>query len=56
MLRVGIVGIGFMGMTHYLAYQKVRGAKVVAICEADAARRAGDWRSHGGDCHWRLFP
>ena len=25
MLRVGIVGIGFMGMIHYLAYQKVRG-------------------------------
>ena len=23
MIRVGIAGIGFMGMTHYLAYQKI---------------------------------
>ena len=33
MVRVGIAGIGFMGMIHYLAYQKVRGVKVVAFCE-----------------------
>ncbi len=33
MIRVGIAGIGFMGMVHYLSYQKVRGAKVVALCE-----------------------
>jgi predicted dehydrogenase len=44
MIRVGIVGIGFMGMTHYLAYQKVRGVKVTALCESDPKRRAGDWR------------
>lgn len=49
MLRVGIAGIGFMGMTHYHAYQKVRGAKVVAICEEDAARREGDWRTIKGN-------
>ena len=24
MINVGIAGIGFMGMTHYLAYQKVQ--------------------------------
>ena len=49
MIRVGLVGLGFMGMTHYLAYQKIRGAKVVAVCEADAKRRAGDWRSIRGN-------
>lgn len=49
MIRVGIVGIGFMGMTHYRAYQKIRGAKVAAICEADATRREGDWRSIRGN-------
>ena len=33
MVRVGIAGIGFMGMIHYLAYRRVRGVKVVAVCE-----------------------
>ena len=49
MIRVGIVGIGFMGMVHYLTYQKVRGAQIVAICEQDKKRLAGDWRSIKGN-------
>ncbi len=49
MVRVGIVGIGFMGMVHYLSYQKIRGAKVVAICEQDKKRLAGDWRGIKGN-------
>jgi predicted dehydrogenase len=49
MIRVGIAGIGFMGMIHHLAYQKVRGVKVVALCEQDPKRLAGDWRSIKGN-------
>ncbi|MBL8823437.1 MAG: Gfo/Idh/MocA family oxidoreductase [Planctomycetia bacterium] len=49
MVRVGLVGIGFMGMIHYLAYQKVPGVKVVAICERDAKKRAGDWTDIQGN-------
>jgi predicted dehydrogenase len=49
MIRVGIAGIGFMGMIHYLAYQKLRGVKVTALCEQDAKRLAGDWRSIKGN-------
>ena len=49
MVRVGIVGIGFMGMIHYLSYQKVRGAKVVALSEVDAKRLGGDWRDIKGN-------
>lgn len=49
MVRVGIVGIGFMGMIHYLAYQKVRGVKVTAICEKIPERLAGDWRGIKGN-------
>ena len=49
MIRVGIAGIGFMGMTHYLAYQKIRGVKVAALCEQDQKRLAGDWRSIKGN-------
>jgi len=49
MINVGIAGIGFMGMTHYNAYQKVRGVRVCAFCEQDKKRLAGDWRSIKGN-------
>ncbi|MEN6452533.1 MAG: Gfo/Idh/MocA family oxidoreductase [Thermoguttaceae bacterium] len=49
MIRVGIAGIGFMGMTHYRAYQRIRGVKVAALCEQDPKRLAGDWRSIKGN-------
>jgi predicted dehydrogenase len=49
MPNVGIIGIGFMGMMHYLAYQKIRGVKVRALCEQDPKRLAGDWRSIKGN-------
>lgn len=49
MLRVGIVGLGFMGMVHYLTYRKLHGVKVTAICESDETRRTGDWRSIKGN-------
>ena len=49
MIHVGIAGIGFMGMTHYNAYQKIRGVKVAALCEQDPKRLAGDWRTIKGN-------
>lgn len=49
MIRVGIAGLGFMGMIHYLAYQKLKGVKVAAMCEQDRARLAGDWRTIKGN-------
>jgi predicted dehydrogenase len=49
MIRIGIVGIGFMGMIHYLAARKLKGAKVVAICSRDPKKLAGDWRSIQGN-------
>ena len=36
--RVAIAGFGFMGRTHYGAWRKCRGAKVVAICDANLAQ------------------
>ena len=48
-MNIGIVGIGFMGMIHYLAYRKVRGAKVTAICTRDRKKLAGDWRGIKGN-------
>ncbi len=50
MIRVGIAGIGFMGMTHFNAYQKNRGVKVAALCENKFPERlAGDWRAIKGN-------
>ncbi|MBN2024381.1 MAG: Gfo/Idh/MocA family oxidoreductase [Pirellulales bacterium] len=49
MLNVGITGLGFMGMIHYLAYEKLGGARVKAVCETDPVRLAGDWRSIKGN-------
>src|SRR6188768_2634969 len=49
MVRIGIVGIGFMGRIHYLAAQRLRGAKVAAVCSRDPAKLAGDWRNTRGN-------
>lgn len=49
MIRTGIVGIGFMGMIHYRAMKKVRGARVGAIVSRDDRKRSGDWRSIRGN-------
>ena len=49
MIKVGIAGIGFMGLIHNLAYRKTRGAKVVAFCEMDKTRLGGDWTGIKGN-------
>jgi predicted dehydrogenase len=33
-VRVGVVGLGFMGLTHINAYRKIEGVEVVAVCDA----------------------
>jgi len=38
-----------MGRIHFLAGQRLTGAKVTAICSRDAAKRAGDWRNTRGN-------
>jgi predicted dehydrogenase len=49
MVRIGIVGIGFMGMMHYLGAAKVRGGRVTAVCSRNPKRLAGDWRGIRGN-------
>ena len=49
MVRIGIVGIGFMGMIHYYGTRKVSGAEVVAICTRDPKKLEGDWTSIQGN-------
>jgi predicted dehydrogenase len=49
MIRVGIAGLGFMGMVHYLTYQKLPGVEVVAICDRSLTKLSGDWTSIRGN-------
>jgi predicted dehydrogenase len=49
MLHVGLVGVGFMGWIHYLAYQNVKGVRLGAVCTRDPKRLSGDWRGIQGN-------
>ena len=49
MVGIGIVGVGFMGMIHYLAARKLDGARAVALCSRDPKKRAGDWTDIRGN-------
>jgi predicted dehydrogenase len=42
MVRIGIIGLGFMGKTHYGIYEKLPDAEVIAIADSDPKRAAGD--------------
>lgn len=58
MVRVGLVGVGFMGWIHYLAYQRLAAAggsegdaavKFAAVCSRSEKRLAGDWTGIQGN-------
>ena len=42
-IKVGLIGIGGMGRTHFGCYQNNPNAQVVAICDVDEKKLAGDW-------------
>ncbi|MHC4874053.1 MAG: Gfo/Idh/MocA family protein [Planctomycetota bacterium] len=43
MIKVGIIGLGFMGKMHFDNYAALKNVKVVAIADIDKKKRAGDW-------------
>lgn len=49
MARAAIVGVGFMGWIHYLAYQRCPNATLVGFVSRDAKKRSGDWRGIQGN-------
>ncbi len=60
MVRIGIVGIGFMGWTHFAAAtklsedgrptgSKLRNGRVTAICARSPEKLSGDWTSIQGN-------
>ena len=48
MKRVAIVGFGFMGRTHYNAWRRLRGAKVVAICDSNLSQLSAEVKGNIG--------
>lgn len=49
MIKVGLVGIGFMGKMHFGCHKEGDKSKVVAICDVDENKLNGDWSSIAGN-------
>lgn len=41
-VKIGLIGLGFMGTTHFGIYQALANAEITAIAEIDADKRSGD--------------
>jgi len=48
-IGIGIIGLGFMGMTHFEGTRKVNGGKVVALATRSEKKRKGDWSDIQGN-------
>jgi predicted dehydrogenase len=49
MVNVGVIGLGFMGVTHIKAYQQIREARIAAICDAVRLPTDGNLSSVAGN-------
>jgi len=48
-MKIGVVGLGFMGSTHLEAYQALDEAEIVAVSSSDPKKLAGDLSDVGGN-------
>ena len=48
-MRIGVVGLGFMGSTHLQAYEKIERAELAAVASSDPKKLAGDLSRIGGN-------
>lgn len=48
-VNIGVVGCGFMGLTHLKAYRKIEGARIAAICDAYRLPPDGDFSGITGN-------
>lgn len=47
MVRVGVVGLGMMGLTHLDVYRSLPNVKLAAICDSDSRRLSGEVHALG---------
>jgi len=43
MMKVGMIGLGFMGRMHFNVLRSMEGVKVTALCDADTAKHGRKW-------------
>jgi predicted dehydrogenase len=48
-VKIGIVGLGFMGATHLSAYAQIPGAQISAVCSNSPKALSGDLSDVGGN-------
>jgi predicted dehydrogenase len=48
-VNVGVVGLGFMGVTHLRAYQQIRNVRIVAVCGRNRLPKNGVLRGVSGN-------
>ena len=48
-MRIGVIGLGFMGSTHLEAYQQATGFELAAVASSSARKRSGDLSEVGGN-------
>jgi predicted dehydrogenase len=48
-MKIGIIGLGMMGRTHYEAYQDIEGVSVIAVADRNPKRAAGDLSGTAGN-------
>jgi len=48
-VRIGLLGLGFMGMTHFEGARKVTGGRIAALCTRSEKKLAGDWSDIQGN-------
>ncbi len=48
-VKVGIIGLGFMGTTHFQIHQNSGKSEIVAIADVNEEKLAGDWSSVVGN-------
>ncbi len=48
-VRIGLIGIGFMGMTHFEGARKLQGGRIAAIATRSENKLRGDWSDIQGN-------
>ena len=48
-VKVGLIGVGFMGKMHFGVHKASKRSKIVAIADIDEKKLSGDWSSIGGN-------
>lgn len=48
-VKAGIIGLGFMGTTHFNIHQKLGKSEIIAVADVDEKKLKGDWSSVVGN-------